>query len=223
MKKYKIILGIIIFMLLLNVKAFDIKECTTEEMNRLKELANQVDFAYEMKIYEDEELSQESVYYKIKVLNFNEDLKLKFKYSTSSYYTEISLEQLNEVEFLNGDKLSFAIYSYTDNLCTDEILKTKAVNLPYYNMYYHVNKEKCSEYPEFKYCKENYNIRNLSFEEIDKLFDKYLEENNIEPSKDTPKDKSIFSPILIIIIALVIIVGVAVYFIVIKKKNKEDF
>ena len=173
MRSLKNIFLIMIFCVCLNVKAID--QCSTEEMNRLKDLANKVQFKTNYNVHETE--SEGNIYgatasYNIELVNNNEDFK--YYYSSSSIQKrEINLNQISNITFSDGEVVTFYIYSYTTNLCTDELLRTETIKFPIYNSYYYINKDKCSEYPDFKYCREFMDIGNISYSEIDKEFEEY--------------------------------------------------
>lgn len=229
MKKIKIIFGIIIFMMGINVYALE--KCSNEEMARLRELANNVDFTYNYAINDEgnlDELSYESVYYKVTVSNWDNDLKLYYKYADEKDYDEISIDELNNTEFPNDATLVFAIRAYVANMCTNELLKTKTLDLPYYNIYYYINKSKCDEYPDFKYCKE---IMTKSPEkendEIDDLFNKYIEKNNAiaeEKTNENVQNQGISWTIIAGFVLIIIVIIIIAYFYfkkVLAKKKSE--
>lgn len=47
-----------------------------------------------------------------------------------------------------------------------------------YNRYYHGNKEKCSLYPNFKYCKEFLDTSEIETSTIEQSFEKYINDLN---------------------------------------------
>ena len=197
----------------INVSAID--ACTTSEMTRLRELASNVNFSYQYSI-EDELESDEKVvgYYKLQVLNLDDDLRIYYRENNElEYYTQAEIE---EMEFTSGKKV-FYIYSYTDNYCTDEILRTVTVELPVYNPYYHFNKEKCEEYPDFEYCQEFLDIGDLEFFEIDQLFEEYIDTGIIDLITDS--DYRLY--FIIGGVSLVLIIAV-ICFIIVKRKRKKD-
>ncbi len=176
MKKIKKIFLIIIFSICIKVNAAP--ACTTEEMNRLRTLANNVQFKTNYTIDEiqsGDDITDVKVSYKIDVINDNEDLK--YFYSISSINKrEVTSSQLSNTIFSDGDIVTIYIYSYTTNLCTDELLKSERIVFPSYNRYYYNNKDKCSKYPEFKYCREFMDISKKDYDEIEKEFDEYIKE-----------------------------------------------
>lgn len=201
---------IIIFLITSNVYAID--DCSTKEMNRLKELANNVKFTYS---YQVEEESKEEEYiialYKFEVLNLSSDLHLVYNKKV------ISENDLKNIDFYDRHQV-FELYSYVDNLCTDELVKKVEIDLPVLNSYYYFNKEKCLEYPDFKYCQEFLDINDISYDEIDKLFLEYTKEDNNDSSKK--EDNNILYIIIgSVCISILVIISIIL---IIKKRNKED-
>ena len=177
---FKYLSLIIIFLITSNVYAID--DCSTKEMNRLKELANNVKFTYSYQI--EEESKEEEfiiVLYKIEVLNLSSDLRLVYDGKI------VSANDIKNMNFYNKNQI-FELYSYVDNLCTDELIKKVVVDLPTVNSYYYFNKEKCLENPDFKYCQEFLDIKDISYEEIDKLFQEYTKKDDNNSSKKNNKD-----------------------------------
>ena len=220
MKKVKYLLPIILLFITINVKAID--KCTTEEMNRLNELAKNVQFKTDYEVTPMETTNDKGekiindidVSYKIQIINDNEDLKYYYKLSSEKEKKQVSASELSNISFPDGEKLEISIYSYTTNLCTDELLKTEKIDLPAYNTYYYLNKDKCKNNPNFKYCKEFMDI-NISFEDIEKEYDKYLSDNAIKKTSSFIKDNIIY------IIGGVVILGFAVYFVTVSTKKRK--
>ena len=215
MKRLKIILMIVLFYITTNVFAID--NCTNDEMKRLRELANNVKITYDYTLNEKKQIDGEYLIfprYKAIINNLDDDLKIYYRVNDSNADLENIDEITNDYVIQEGRKLNFYIYSYTNNLCTDELLKTINVTLPYYNYYYYENKTKCQEYPDFKYCKEFMEV-DLDFDKIDKEFDQYIK--SLEPN-DNINNLNIkwyyfILPVLVILIILVIIL---------KKKKRDD-
>ena len=217
MKYLKIYLLIISLFLITSLKVEAYEACTQSEMERLKELAKNVEFkpSYEIS-YVDKENKSVEVNYKVEIINFDSDLKIQY---TSKYGEEDTIKSDTKeiIDLADGDKLTFKIYSYTTNLCTDEILKTVNVELPKVNDYYYFNKEKCDDNKEFKYCKEFMATDDLDFSEIDKEFEEYLNPSINEIINKL--DKKIF---IYIGIGVGIIVTGTVVIVYMKKKKKDD-
>ena len=197
----------------INVSAID--ACTTSEMTRLRELANNVKFNYNYKIeYESEEDEELWMAYSFEILNYNDDLKIYLNDQSNL----IDVNTFQNQEFSRGENITFYIYSYTDNLCTDELLRTIDVKLPVYNTYYYFNKERCEGYPDFEYCKEFMDVSEYSFSEIDEMFQKYVDGDNIIDliTDDNYRLYFIFGGIGLILVIII------VCFIFIKRKRKKD-
>lgn len=219
MKKYFVLLiTFIFFITILDVKAVD--ECSTSEMKRLKEIANNVQFKtnYEMDIYEDSEVSSVSLIYSIDIFNFSEDLKIFYNTEYADERIELKSNQNKITDLSEGDKITFYIYSYTNNLCTDEILKKVSVELPVYNRYYYYNKEKCDLHSEFKYCKEFMDTGDKQHFEIDLEFDKYLKEDIIDDIIDS-NNLVWYIVIPVVSIAIIVIVFLIIKKIMIKRED----
>lgn len=209
MKKiFKYLSLIIIFLITSNVYAID--ECSTKEMNRLKELANNVKFTYS---YQVEEESREEefiiVLYKIEALNLSSDLRLSYDGKI------VSANDIKNMSFYNRHQV-FELYSYVDNLCTDELIKKVVVDLPTVNSYYYFNKEKCLENPDFKYCQEFLDIKDISYEKIDKLFQEYIKKDDNNSSKKNN------NYLLYILIGISVAVIITITLVIKHRKNKED-
>ncbi len=218
----KLIVFVILFFISLNVYAVDVPACTDSEMTRLKEIANNVKFKTNYEIIEASEENHEiEVFYNIEIVNFDKNLKIHY---TSKYDTEEEIIKSNTSKIsnmLDGDSVTFKIYSYTTNLCTDEILKTVTVKLPSVNPYYYFNKEKCDNNPNFKYCKEFMDF-DADFDTIDKEFEEFLNpSNNNSSGSNEHNNKN--NVILWVISGVVLIILVSITtFIIIKKKKNDD-
>lgn len=216
--KRKINLGlvfIVTFFISLQVNA--VQSCTSSEMERLKELAKNVKFqtSYEMNV--DEANRYVYLEYRLNILNFDPDIKIVFQPDSKSDPIELTSTSETGFDFPEDTYVHFKVYSYTNNLCTDRLLKTYTVNFPAYNDYYYFNRDKCEEHPDFKYCKEFMNVDSTDFKKIDKEFDDYLKE-------EKAKNKSTNNLLWYIVggVALVgVLVGVIILIIKIKKRRDE--
>lgn len=215
----KILVFFLFFTLYFNVYAID--NCTSGEMNRLKELAKNVQIKYEYTLNSTNHQIEEEIIdprYRVQILNLDNSLKIYYK---STYYSQGNLENIEDIttDYLiqGGDKLDFYIYSYTTNLCTDTMLRKITIDFPDYNLYYYENKDKCQKYPEFKYCEEFKDLKDKDFEKIDKEFDNYiksLEINNIQ--------NNLSKYWYLLVGFLLIIIFITVIIIFQKKKKKKD-
>lgn len=225
MKKIKYILLLFLFIGVLDVYAVD--NCTNEEMKRLKDLASNVNFKTEYTVSPREILNDEgvmelvdvSVNFKIQIINDNEDLKYYYKDNIKGEKILINQSDLSERSFRDGENIEFQIYSYSKNLCTNKLLRTVKVELPNYNMYYYLNKDKCDTYPEFQYCKEFLKVNQDDFSKIDKLFDEYLSNNDKENNSNSLKKT--LNNLYYIIAGIAFIVVFTIIIIVYKRKKRD--
>lgn len=217
MKKYFFIL--IALILIFSCKdVLAIEKCTTSEMNRLKELASNVNFVAEIDYQTVEEMKIEEekyvqAFYNIKTLNSSPELKIYYEIDNYKYEVED-----NYIESIEDGKIKFYIYAYTANLCVDELIMTKTLELEELNSYYYYNKEKCQQYSDFKYCQEFYN-NDLSFEEIEKEFNEYLKNKDPNSIFSNPSNYALY---IFIAFILVILIVVTLFFIKRKRRGVGD-
>ena len=218
MRKISYLIVYVLFLICIDVKA--ISECTSEEMKKLRELSKSFDIKYEYNIIEekDEDGTYKYPIYKIKILNMDNSLKISYTENRSGLIS-VSQSELESREFYEGANLTFSIYSKTDSLCTDVLLKKINIILPFYNNYYFENKEKCEKYSGFSYCQE-FVDDNKENEEIDKLFEKYIKEQN--GNKQSGENKNIFNSYIYLIILLILVISIILFVIIKNKKKKVD-
>ena len=198
---------------------FAINECTKEEQSRLQELANNIKIKYDYKLIEDDidgEVYDVYPIYRLEMLNSNIDLRYEYKFADESEKKAIRDYEIRDLEVDDGDVIDFYIYSYTDNLCTNQFIKKIRVVLPTYNSFYYFNKEECLEYSDFKYCKEFMDTGNKSYEEIEELFTEYKNEK-----KTKKKDNFIIKYFWYIFGGVLGLGALAFGIVVIVKKVKE--
>ena len=188
MRKINIFMSLFLFMMCLNVNAEGV--CSSDELNRLKELANNVEIVKDLQVddsrYDEnnKNISDITPYYSVKLTNLTNELLVMYSVNNGNRVLANEQEIKNYI-FFEGDKLTFYIYSSTNNSCNNKILKSIVVKFDKYNVYYYLNKDKCNNNLDFKYCKEYMDIDGKSYEEINKLFDEYLEKN--KPSVNNNK------------------------------------
>ena len=199
---------------------FAINECTNEEKSRLQELANNIKIKYDYKLREDiidgEVLEIEPIY-KLKMLNSNADLRYEYKFAEESEKKAIRDYEIGDLEVYEGDVIDFYIYSYTNNLCTNQFIKKIRVVLPTYNRFYYFNKEDCLEYSDFKYCQEFMDISNLDYEQLEAEFSEYIDNQKKENESNFFKDNLVY-----IIISILVLVIIAVVIIILRQKKKHE-
>ena len=221
MKYIKYLLSILIFFICLNVKAID--ACTTDEMNRLKELANNIELKYKYEVTNEYKAanSDENDFveggFQIEILNYSDDLKYVLKYDDTEF--QVDVNELKEMHFDGGTNLALYIYSYTANMCTHSLLRTYNLKLPYYNQYYHYNKDKCEKASDFKYCKEFITwYDEKTNKEIDKEYEQFLKNGEVGA---VIKNNNM---LVIASIIMVLILSIGGFFVYkqIKRRKKDD-
>ena len=219
----KIITIVILFFIYTNVFAID--ACTTTEMTRLKELANNV----EVKTNHNFDIVNQGsktvyVLYDIEILNLDEDLKISYKDMKDSEGETISLKpNENKIEGIaEGKTINIYIYSYTINMCTDRLLRTITINLPYYSDFYYLNKDRCIENQDFEYCKEFVKDSSKIYEVVEGEFEDFLK---AKEAKEEPKNNNINDIYIYIAIGAIGLITIIVIVLIIirrKIKKKED-
>lgn len=212
---------LLIFFNVINVLALD--ECTTSELKRLKELANNVVFKYEYQIRDEnlmdsDEYTFKQVYYDVTGFNLSNELIVRLKEDEDVRFT---YEEPTIGNFINGETLQIEILAYTKNLCSGRVILTKNIKLPSINVY-SLNEE-CQEYPNFKYCQENgeLNISELEFQEALSEYKKELENKKDDDKLVDYKDSRDYT-MYVYIGSLILIVGVMLFVIIRYNQKKKD-
>ena len=170
MKKVRYLLLSLLLIVTFNVKAAE-SDCKKEENDRLKALANKIEFDYDYKLVD------EKAVFSINAVNLNEDLKVLIinDYYNDDYkeFKDDGTHKATLSGFEPGKKITITIKGYVPNWCSGKTIMTKTIKLPYYNYYY--DEEKCAGNEDFKYCKQLIDV-NLTKSEFDKQFELYLKE-----------------------------------------------
>lgn len=214
MKIFKFLFMIFLSFIVINVNALE--DCTSSEMERLTELANNVKIDYSYTI-EESDYQDVLLIYDIKIHNLNDDLKIYYQVENNSDKILINNNQPTLEGYGEGETLTFSIYAYTTNRCVNKRLRTITVTLPVYNDYYYINKDKCSEYPDFKYCQEFMDNKELAIEEIDIKFEEYINDLKKDEIKNHFKMNYIYYGLGIIVLIVLIIVIIVLK----RQKNKK--
>lgn len=211
---------ILVFFNPLNTLALD--ECTTSELKRLNELANNIEFKYEYEIVDErltdsDEYTFKQVYYDITGLNLSSELIVRLKGDEEVRFTQ---EEPTIGRFINGETINIEMIAYTKNLCSGKTILTKTLKLPSLNTY--SLKEECLEYKEFKYCQEN-RIFDISESEFQDALEEYKKELENKKSDNDIIDNEDYHDYMIYIYIGIGILLVIVIFLVIKfNKKKKD-
>lgn len=204
----KIILIILILVSFVNVNA---EECSSNRIAELKEYAKNVNIYYEI---EKNQNIDEEVKFKIRIKDLNEDIAV-FKNQSKG----LKEKMLDNTYVSEGKTVPLYIYSYTlDINCTNQLLRSVNIKIPYYNYWYSDNMDKCGDDIKFKYCKELIE-EDIDYNAIDELYNKYLEANKVV--KDGKKNNNNLL-IIIVSVGVIVLLGVTITIVKINKKRKGD-
>lgn len=158
-----------------------------------------------------------SAEYSVKIINMNEKLKIYYRTNAKEEYVLLNNEEFEQYKFGEGQTIEFLIKSYTNDLCTAEILRKYNIKFPIYNNFYANNKDKCNEYKDFEYCTE-FIDKKIDYSNVQKLFDEYISKLN------KSKDNNNFSinKLSIYVIALFVVIIIIIILVKFKNKNKRE-
>lgn len=233
MKKKRICLLLIIlsiFLFKIDVNAAG--TCTKDEKQILQIEANNVLVDYELSRPENSDyISAKSYFYTVKIENLTENLYLKIganTYDKTKANVNGSLI-LKDIFVGGGINAKVIIYSKTAN-CSNILLRTVTLKLPYYNTY--SEREECIGLSSYGICTKNSNTEDIDEETF---LEKIDEAKKMEAEKNKPKEpveeennmledifeylKENYKTIIIAsVIIVILIVGITK---LIKKKNKN--
>ena len=221
----KIKYGLLIILFFITLNVYAIEECTSEEMARLKELASNFEIKYTYEIgdtkEEDDELDTKYASYKLKVYNANENLRLTLV-KMKQQEEKIQWSDVENKTYYEGTNLKYKLYSRTTNLCTDILLKTITVKIPYYNEFYERHQAECEENKDFKYCKE-FIEEDIKQTEIEKEFKKYIQDSKKQStSKFMYNLFNVLKDYIYIIVGVILIIVLVIVYIFKRKRRMGD-
>jgi hypothetical protein len=215
----KKIFFVFILLLCFNVNA---AKCEKEELARLKNLAQQVEFVTEYDIKDKD--GSKYVDFTVVAHNLNKELKVNYeKNFLTGDYKEFINDGTNVGKlsgFTSGQKIDVVIRAYTNNDCITEVLLRKKINIPYTNDNYFLFGKICNENSDFKYCSPVLDEQ-VSMDKFFSEFEKYTNTDaNSEKTDNINNEKNNYMVFIIIgsIIVLIIIFAIVIY----KKKKKND-
>lgn len=181
-------------------------ECSTEEYNKLLQQANSVEITY--KYVEDNGMFQ------LVINNLSSDLVV-FNNTTSYLYIGNG-EVINGERIIGGKLISFNIKASETTSCINQSIKTKSIQLPYYNEF--STSELCEGIEDYKYC-QKFVTKKLTKSQFKKYIEEYKSDNNIIEQDET-NILSIIKDNLKFIIPAIILIVVIIIVIVTKKRKK---
>ena len=142
--------------------------CSDDEINRLSEQANTVEYVVELTDGDEDDVSETETYpsYLISFYNMNEDLKLVQK--DGSFSSTDDMIEDGRITFryrtLEYQEETFEIYASSDE-CTGKLLRTMTVTIPQYNEY--ANNPLCEDAQDYIYCSPTiYSDEKIEYEDF---------------------------------------------------------
>ena len=147
----------LIFCFFLSITSISAKECTTEEVRELKQLAEKIEISYE---FQEETENLNNKYFLLTGHNLNK--KIYFEIEENSIFFNKSKEVIGLYD--EGKKINIKMYASDKTNCVDEYLNKIEIELPYYNRY--SENEKCLIYKNLDVCKKWYDTSKMTEQEF---------------------------------------------------------
>lgn len=152
------------------------EECTTKELNSLKQMATNIKLSYEL---EDDTYNDFHKYnFLISTINFNE----KFYFvdmdgHTYRYVANLENEGIRNLRTVDeGITYKIDVYASNKTNCVGTKIVTKKIEIPYYNDY--SQREECIGIEEFSLCQKHYSGYIESEEYFLEKVNEYKNRNN---------------------------------------------
>lgn len=188
--------------------------CSNSEIVKYQELAKNVSVKYET--IEEEN----KVYFKVKINNLIPGLKIR-DVDHDTYYGYTGGEIIIPNKFYQG--FNYKFYIYADGVCSDKMMYTKYITMPFYNDYY--NSVICEGIEEFELCQKW--IKTPDYETMELRTQEYRKQKEAaSQKKEVISKKNLIDYIIELyleryyIILPIIIVGLFIIIISQNRKNK---
>lgn len=198
--------------------------CSRATFNKLEEEAKNVKISYVLKkdyLYAE---------YEVTISNLTENIKINYgsmEYTYDSKRTDPSSAVVINA-FDLGASYSFEIYATSKTGCAGNLIYTKNVTFPHYNVYYDL--DECIGYEDFPMCQKNYKKEIASYEYFMEELEKYKQSLIVEEEPTVVKDKTnwekfveLYKENLIISIPVTIVIAlviVSIPVIIIKRRKR---
>lgn len=174
-------------------------DCDYSRLSELSKIASNVKFSYNY---------DENNYFTITATNITNDVYVVD--SDNNYFRSNDAQ----ATYYSGEKVTFNIYS-NDSNCPGELLLTRYITFPSYNIYY--SSDECKENPDFQYCKK-WVSTNISSAEFNNLLNSYKNTVNTEVDEDESLweiiVKIVNENIVVVAISGILILGLLLSFII---------
>ena len=221
----KLICLISLLLLFTNVSAAE--KCKKDEYQRLKAIAKTVNFSYEFNELKSDsgdvvggtfDIILDNVTTEIKPLIIYSWLSLNYDEFVPDENGTATSKSFKPEGYDPGSKVKITIKGYVPNPCSGEDLLTKTVRLPYFNNY--LTSKECKEYPNFKYCKNQFLESDISQKQFDTEFQKYLKSLEKNAPKMVINNTNLYIMIGVAIAVPVLTFGIVTF--VKWRKRKEE-
>lgn len=222
MKKVLIMLSIVISLFFLPNSVFAARKlCTSNTLSKMRAKAYNVNFDYEF-IYPE----GGDYYFEVSILNLTDELEVEFGGLTYSYDKNNAI--LKIIPRLDGGKTyEFEIYAAYGQPCVGELLYTKKLSIPKYNIY--SEEKECIQYEEFPLCNKWYqgDIKDKAF--FYEKLNAYIKSLNVKEEKPVEEEEltlaekfiNFYTEHLILSVSITLIVVGGITFVIAKTVIKR--
>lgn len=215
---------IVILFCFFAVSSVDAQECSTKELNTLKQLASNIKLNYEL---EDDTYNESHKYnFLISTVNFNDSFYLvDMDGHTFRYVSNLEKDGIRGLRSVDeGITYKINVYASNKTNCVGTKIVTKKIEIPYYNDY--SQREECIGIEEFSLCQKYYSGYIESEEYFLEKVNEYKNRNNnptiVEKSNFFGMIIKFISNNLIFVIPVaIILVGITVIVIIKVIKSKK--
>lgn len=179
-----IILLLLIPLKINEVSAIVISSCKISVLSELKSVASNINLSYTY------EIRNNNAYFKVTINNLNNKFYIIDNLGNKFYYNNSNNGEIITNEYSNIEKIKYSIYSNIPE-CMNDLLTTKYINLPTYNIYY--TDPLCKGMEDYKICQKWYK-QTLDYDEFVIKVNKYknVHKELEEVKKETVSTKGLF-------------------------------
>ncbi|MBR3720772.1 MAG: hypothetical protein IKO78_06280 [Bacilli bacterium] len=188
-KVYLFIIVFLLFVMFVPTANAARKACTKTYYSQLKSKAYKVTFNYDLHKEEGSDY-----YFTVTMANLQPGIVVEYGNIHMMYVEGKDIYEFASI-FDGGSTYEFKIYAANGYACAGELLYTKSLKIPKYNIY--SERDECIEYEEFPLCNKWYQkeIRNLDdFLQALELYKKSLEKE--EPKDLEPEEETFFEKLI---------------------------
>ena len=211
MKQIKKIVFVLLFLFgLLTLNNVYATECTDEDIETLKALAEKIEFS--KKIIEGQD--ERGTAFSLVGHNLNSNLRLHFQ-NGLDFVSEKSEQSI--MTYLDGNTININVYASEKHVCEDTFVTSLEIKLPVYNKYY--NRPECKGKEAADICKEWYDADDVTEEQFLELVQKAAVTN--PPIKNQNWFIKFITKYWMIIAGVVLVAAVSYATVLIVRKKKR--